>query len=65
MAELIYKRNTKKSKKNTVITASAIFTLPGALFTISLFSTLKYMPSESLPVLLLYPNFMHVNSLIS
>jgi len=31
MAELIYKRNTKKSKKNTVITASAVITLPGAI----------------------------------
>jgi hypothetical protein len=32
MAELIYKRNTKKSSKNTVITASSIITLPSALF---------------------------------
>jgi len=59
MTELIYKRNTKKSNKNTVITASAVITLPGALFTITLFSTLKNMRSESLPVLLLYPNIMH------
>jgi hypothetical protein len=63
MAELIYKRNTKKSKKNTVIAASAIITLPGALFTISLFSTPKKKRSENLPVLLPYPNFVHVNSL--
>jgi len=28
MAELIYKRNTKKSKKNIVITASATITSP-------------------------------------
>jgi len=65
MAELIYKRNTKKSKKNTLITASAIFTLPGSLFTINLFSTLKNMLTESLRVLLVYPNFMLVNSLAS
>jgi len=43
LAELIYKRNTKKSKKYRVITASAIITLSGALFTISFFSTLKNM----------------------
>jgi hypothetical protein len=48
MGHLIYKRNTKKSKKNTVITAKAIITLPGALITISLFNTLKNVQSESL-----------------
>jgi hypothetical protein len=62
VAEIIHKKNTKKSKKNTVITASVIVTLPGVLCTISLFSTLKNMGSESLPVLLLYPNFMNVSS---